>query len=215
MIFVDPAEASPATGSGELRLHCASLRSLHVRIPYADEISSVFHALVASSSRLRSLRIGYDAKFLWNMEKNKPQRIRYLSREKNSMQHRNLHSYIPELVYLESLNVYKDTVRFFKADSLLQALQRNGSIHFISVVTGSTNQFWTSNQRRFISAFCESNRNLPKMLSKIYCRVGIADVSDDVGYALAPILFSAALPMRRMTPTFILMGLISMQEWNR
>lgn len=198
-MFVDPAVASPAPGIDEQRLHRAPLRSFHAGINDADDIASLFQALVTSSSRLNCLRIGYDGH-------SDP------SREKNGMQH--LHTYIPELVYLQEFYIYANAVYLFMAESLLQALQRNGSLRHLSVSRVS-NRFWTSDQLRFVDAFCWRNVRLPKMLSKGSCRELIDAVSDDEGDALVPTLFSATMPMRRMTPTFILRGLLSMQEWNR
>lgn len=199
-IFTDLAEAPPGTGIGELRFRRVPLRSLHVSIFTADDIVRLFRAMVGSSFRLQCLVLN-----------NYEGLIPFCQR--NRMQRRNLHIFIPYLVYLQQLFIVGNPIVLFGNSDLLQSLKFNGSLHYIIVENGSS-EFWTSSQRRFVSAFCRRNQCLPALLAKDYCRVGISAVMDDENDTLLPTLLTAAQPMHRMAPTFILMGLLSMQEWN-
>jgi hypothetical protein len=115
-----------------------------------------------------------------------------------------LASYIATTIHLRQLEI--QTYTYFMCPwTIVRALRQNGSITHVRFF-----KHYQSVGLSMIGGFCERNQQLPQLLTKSCGNDSASSDLDNVGRSLVPTLFFAALPMHRMAPNNILIGLLAL-----
>jgi hypothetical protein len=119
-----------------------------------------------------------------------------------------LASYIATTIHLRQLEI-QAYAHLMCPWTIVRALRQNGSITHVRFEDGYGNSFFMHYQT-MIGGFCERNKQLPQLLTKSCGNDSASSDLDNVGRSLVPTLFFAALPMHRMAPNNILIGLLAL-----